>query len=142
MICGSSDSTWLKSGFAVDVDHEVILDHEFRVHAGLALGHGMLEVGIGGVASIERAKAAHQAVGNHFDAVTGGNSFQAVEGRSLAEAAFDLVGNVRPEGVLGLAHDAAIQDDSPLLLLGRRKAQALEGNRHPHDEAVFGYLAA
>src|ERR1700675_2829158 len=47
-----------------------------------------------------------------------------------------------PEGIFGLAGDAAIQNESPFLLLRARKAQAFEGNRHPYDIAVAGDLAA
>src|ERR1700719_3563137 len=47
-----------------------------------------------------------------------------------------------PEGIFGLARDPAIQNDSPFLLFGARKAKAFEGNRHPYDIAVAGDLAA
>src|ERR1700686_3962701 len=47
-----------------------------------------------------------------------------------------------PEGIFGFPRDAAIQNDSPLLLLGAGKAKALEGNRHPYDIAMAGDLAA
>src|SRR5579864_8077882 len=47
-----------------------------------------------------------------------------------------------PEGIFGLARDAAIQNDSPFLLLGARKAQAFEGNCHPYDIAAASDLAA
>ena len=52
-----------------------------------------------------------------------------------------FVGNLRPESVFVLAHDSAIQNDSPLLLFRRRKAQALERNRHPHHKAAAGHFA-
>ena len=38
-------------------------------------------------------------------------------------------------------HDCAIKIDSPLLQLRRGETQALEGNRHPHDESAAGDLA-
>src|ERR1700730_1634564 len=47
-----------------------------------------------------------------------------------------------PEGIFGLARDPAIQNDSPILLLGAGKTKAFEGNRHPNDVAASGDLAA
>src|ERR1700687_1605409 len=47
-----------------------------------------------------------------------------------------------PEGIFGFPRDAAIQNDSPLLLLGARKAKAFERNRHPNDVTVSGDFAA
>src|SRR6202140_677647 len=47
-----------------------------------------------------------------------------------------------PEGIFGFPRDAAIQNDSPFLLFGARKAKAFEGNRHPYDIAAAGDLAA
>jgi hypothetical protein len=124
------------------VDDELIVDDELRVHAGLALATGLLKVRIGEVASVERAKAAHHTIRNQFNIVAGGNSFESIQGRGLAEAALAFQGNVGPEGIFSLAGDAAIQNDSPFLLLRPGKAQALEGNRHPHDEAAVGHFAA
>ncbi len=104
-------------GIRGQVDDEVIVDDELRVHADLALGRRMLKIWIRGIARVEGAKAAHQAIGNQVDAVAGRNSFEPIQSRGLAQAALDLVGNLRPEGIFVLARDAAIQNDSPLLLL-------------------------
>src|SRR3974390_2976038 len=120
----------------------MVVNDELRVHPGLALHFGMLKIGIAKVARVERAKTAQQAIRNQFDAMARRNSLQAVQGRRLPQTSLNLVGNVRPEGIFRLARNATIQNDSPFLLLRRREAQALEGNRHLHDEALLGYFAA
>src|SRR4029077_6336200 len=74
------------------------------------------------------------------DAVAGRNSFQAVQRRSLSQTPAYFVGDVGPKGILIFAYDAAVQDDAPSLLFGRRETQALEWNRYPHYVAAAGCL--
>ena len=116
----------------------MVVKDELRVHPRLTLSGGFLKIWIAEVAGIERAEAAHHPVGNQFDIAPGRNSFQAVKSRSLAEAAFNPVRNVGPESVFSVTGDAAIEDEAPLLMLIRGKAQALERNRHPNYKAAAG----
>ena len=114
----------------------MVVDDELGVHARLALHVGMLKIGIGGIASIERAKTAEQAVRNEFDVAPRRNAFETGQSSSLTEPALDPLRDVRPERIFSLPRNAAVEDDSPLLHISRRKAQALEGNRHQHDESL------
>ena len=59
-------------------------------------------------------------------------------GGGLIEAALDAVRDARPEQVLVGARNAAVQNDPPLLFVGRREAQALERDRHEQDVALAG----
>src|ERR1700691_975885 len=108
----------------------MVADHEFRVHAKLPLRSRILKKWVVRVARVERAKATHDSVGNQLNVAPRRNSLKPVQRRCLAQPAFYFAGDLRPERVFVLAIDAAIQNDSPLLLLGGREAQALEWNSH------------
>src|SRR6202034_955624 len=108
------------------VDGEMVVDDELGVHPRLALHVGMLKIRIGGIASIERAKTAEQAIRNEFDVAPRRNAFETGQSSSLTEPALDPLRDVRPERILSLPRNAAVEDDSPLLHISRRKAQALK----------------
>ena len=129
-------------GIRRHIDHEVIANHELRIHAGLSLRHRMLKKRIARIARVERAESPHHAIRNHFNAPPGRDSFESLKRCRLSQPPLHLVGNVRPEGVFVVANDAAIQNDSPLLLRRIGKAQALEGNREPHHVSLLRHLAA
>src|SRR5579862_7990635 len=103
------------------VQNKTILNHKLRVSPKLPLRYGILEVRIVRIPLIERSKSAHDSVGDQLDVTSRRNSFQAVKRRRLSEPALYLVRNLRPEGIFTLARDAAVQNDSPLLQLFRRK---------------------
>src|SRR5208282_6711271 len=87
------------------------------------------------------SKAAHDSVRNQLNVAIRRNSIQPTQRRLLSQPPLRLTRNVRPEGVLAVAIDSAIQNDSPLLPLVRRKAQALEGNRNQDHVSAAGYFA-
>src|SRR4029077_1520485 len=71
-------------GMRGGIDGEMVADHEFRIHAGCALGCGLLKIGILGVARVESAETAQQSVRNELDIASRRNSFQTVQCGGLA----------------------------------------------------------
>ena len=118
------------------------MDHELRVHTELPLRTGALKKRIVRIDRVEPAKSAHDAVRHKFDIAPGRNPLQPVERRGLSQPTLHSARHRRPECILVLAHDAAIQNDSPLLLLAGWKTQALERNCHPRYVSLRSNFAA
>src|ERR1700680_3904099 len=120
------------------IDHEAVVQNEFRVETTVWLELSALVERMIRVALINVAEAAEEPVGNDLDVASWRDEREPGRGRGLVETPLDAVGDTWPEQVLIGARDAAVQNNAPLLPSGVGKAQALKRNCHQYKVAAIG----
>src|SRR5215470_4662995 len=128
-------------GIRGDVQHQAIAKDEFRIQPDLASRRPVVKMWIGRIDSVQGAKRVEQTIRDQLDVSAWRNFRHSSRCGGAAETTFNLAGQSRPEIDFVLANDPAIENDSPLLVRQRRKAQAPERDGHPYYEASISQFA-
>ena len=120
------------------VEHETVVNDGLSVHP---------DGGIRGLGDerrdaarprVERSKRSRRHVGDRLQVPARGHVLDALDDGRLPEAGGDSRRAGGPVHLLVLARDRAVEEDAPLLRVGRRKAQASKRNLEQDHVAVLG----
>src|SRR5439155_18601701 len=117
------------------------MNDELRVDPSAELRVAMVEMGRCRVTCIERPKRTQDAIRNKLHIPSGRNAFQTTCRSRLSEPSFDAARNLWPEIVFVLTQNAPVENNSPRLLVSRRKTQTLKRNCHPYHVSLAGHLS-
>src|SRR6185437_10648385 len=115
------------------VQNEIVVQKKFAVEADLPSQRGLRKMRIERSAIVKRAGGPQYRIRDNLHVFARGNSLQPLERFLLLQTSILGHGNVRPERVLALARDAAVQNDPPGLFFYIGEAQAVKRNGHEHD---------
>ena len=122
-------------GIERDVQRERVVNHRLgvqpRAEVRLAAEGRHARVGL-----IQKVRPAESGIRNQLQIAPRRDVLQAGHLGQLRHEARYLLGDIRPEGILVVGGDAAVQPEAPGLHGLRGKAQAAEGNRHHGDVSL------
>ncbi len=129
-------------GLGSKIEHQAVFEDELGIQATIHFGAACSEARCGGIAQVEATKGAKEAIGNELHVAARRDLLQATQVCGLAGQPDDILRHPRPESLLEVAGDIALQQNAPGLHIGIGKSQALERHGDPNDVPLRRELAA